>query len=127
MSTDSSPLDRQQAAVDALMEAFGSNTYRIVIAVADRLQLSVAYVDRLTFEAHIERSLDDDEWEQINAAFSAMDFDQYVGDADAFRTEWVDTVLTVVAEDGTPISQRASRAAPGAALRLVIGTAGNDS
>ena len=104
MSIHSQVAQAQDAAVAALVAAFAGNAYRILTAVADRLELSVAYIDRLTVEAYLERALDEDEWARFNAAFSAMDFDQYLSDADDnTRAAWVDTVLNFLADEGTPI------------------------
>ena len=68
------------------------NAYRRLHDLADRLQLSLAYVDRATIEVHLERDLTTDEWRSLRSEFRAMDFDDHVGDQGAVRTRWIDTI-----------------------------------
>src|SRR4051794_13758507 len=46
-------------ALQALVAAYGGDTYRLLTDLADLLEASIAYVDRPTVEAHLERSLSD--------------------------------------------------------------------
>ena len=57
------------------------------------LGASLAYVDRAPVDAHLERSLTDIEWAAVSDQFTAMDFDEHVGDHGSFRTDWIETVL----------------------------------
>jgi hypothetical protein len=85
--------DPRGSAVTALVAAYDGSTYRLLTALADRLQLSLAYIDRETVEAHLERALSDDEWAAANDQFTALGFDEHVGDYGTFRTDWIETVL----------------------------------
>jgi hypothetical protein len=80
-------------ALHALVGAYGGDTYRLLTDLADLVEASVAYVDRPTVEAHLERPLSDDEWSAITAQFSAMAFDEHVGDAGTVRTDWIEDRL----------------------------------
>ena len=80
-------------ALQALIAAYGGDTHRLLTDLADQLQASVAYVDRPTVEAHLERPLSDDEWSAVAAQFTAMAFDEHVGDAGTVRTDWIDDRL----------------------------------
>ena len=80
-------------ALQALIAAYGRDTHRLLTDLADQLQASVAYVDRPTVEAHLERPLSDDEWSAVAAHFTAMAFDEHVGDAGTVRTDWIDDRL----------------------------------
>jgi hypothetical protein len=80
-------------AVQALIAAYGGDTHRLLTDLADQLQASVAYVDRPTVEAHLERPLSDDEWSAVAAQFTATAFDEHVGDAGTVRTDWIDDRL----------------------------------
>jgi hypothetical protein len=84
--------DRRQGC-EALVAAYGGNTYRLLTDLAGLLEASVAYVDRATVEAHLERPLSDGEWSSIACRFTAMAFDSHVGDAGTIRTDWIDEVL----------------------------------
>jgi hypothetical protein len=53
----------------------------------------VAYVDRPTVEAHLERRLVDGEWAAVASRLTAMAFDEHVGDAGTTRTDWINDVL----------------------------------
>ncbi len=80
-------------AVEALIAAYGGNTHRLLTELANALEASVAYVDRPTVEAHLERPLSDGEWSAVAAHFTAMAFDEHVGDAGTLRTDWIDDRL----------------------------------
>ncbi|MCU1620674.1 MAG: hypothetical protein JWR41_2680 [Modestobacter sp.] len=86
------PADRRRACAD-LVAAYGGDTYRLLTDLANLLQASVAYVDRPTVEAHLEWPLSDTEWSTIVCRFSAMAFDEHIGDAGTTRTDWIDDVL----------------------------------
>jgi hypothetical protein len=88
---DAAP-DRHRLCV-ALVSAYGGDTYRLLTDLADLLEASVAYVDRPTVEAHLERSLSDTEWSAIASHITAMAFDEHIGDAGTTRTDWIDDVL----------------------------------
>lgn len=77
----------------ALFGAYGGDTYRLLTDLADLLGAGVAYVDRPTVEAHLERDLSDREWTAVRDQFTAMAFDDHVGDADNLRTDWIEDVL----------------------------------
>ena len=79
--------------LQALVAAYGGNTYRLLTDLADLLEASVAYVDRPTVEAHLERPLSDGEWSAVAARFAAMAFDEHVGDAGTLRTDWIEDRL----------------------------------
>ena len=80
-------------ALEALVAAYGGDTYRLLTDLADRLEASVAYVDRPTVEAHLERPLSDGDWSAVAAQFTAMAFDEHVGDAGTVRTDWIEDRL----------------------------------
>jgi hypothetical protein len=80
-------------ALEALAAAYGRDTYRLLTDLADLLEASIAYVDRPTVEAHLERPLSDSEWSAVTAQFSAMAFDEHVGDAGTVRTDWIEDRL----------------------------------
>src|SRR4051794_2718729 len=80
-------------AVEALVAAYGGSAHRLLTDLADLLEASVAYVDRPTVEAHLERPLSDGEWSAVAARFTAMAFDEHVGDAGTVRTDWIDDAL----------------------------------
>lgn len=79
--------------LQALVAAYGGDTYRLLTDLADLLEASVAYVDRPTVEAHLERPLSDGEWSAVAAQFTAMAFDEHVGDAGTLRTDWIEDRL----------------------------------
>jgi hypothetical protein len=91
--TPSAVIDPTARAVASVIAAYHGNTYRLLVALADQLQLSLAYIDRDTVEAHVERALSDAEWSATNDQFTALDFDEHVGDHGTFRTDWIETVL----------------------------------
>lgn len=108
--------DPRARALAAAIAAHSGNTYRLLSALADQLQLSLAYVDRETVEAHVERALTDAEWAAANDHFTALDFDDHVGDHGTFRTDWIETVLEKAGvpgygytSDGTRPSEAADR------------------
>jgi hypothetical protein len=80
-------------ALQALVAAYGGNTYQLLTDLADLLEASVAYVDRPTVEAHLERPLSDGEWSAVAAQFSGLAFDEHVGDAGTVRTDWIEDRL----------------------------------
>src|SRR3954470_12736379 len=80
-------------ALAALVAAYGGNTHRLLTDLADLLEVSVAYVDRPTVEAHLERSLSDGEWSGVAASFTGMAFDEHVGDAGTVGTDWIEDRL----------------------------------
>ena len=83
----------RRAMVRALVRLYDSSAYRLLTDLADELGISVAYVDRLTVQAHLECDLTDDRWAQINASFAALEFDTWVGDSGDCRTAWINAVL----------------------------------
>jgi len=80
-------------ALQALVAAYNGDTYRLLTDLADLVEASVAYVDRPTVEAHLERQLTDNEWAALAAQFTAMAFDEHVGDAGTVRTDWIEDRL----------------------------------
>jgi hypothetical protein len=84
---------RQCRALVELVDAYQGSTYRLLRDLGDHLGLSLAYVDRATVEAHVERTLSDGEWLATAGQFTALDFDEHVGDHGSFRTDWIETVL----------------------------------
>ena len=80
--------------LQALVVAYDGDTYRLLTDLAGLLAASVAYVDRLTVEAHLERTLSDREWAAIAARLRPMAFDEHVGEAGSFRTDWIEDILT---------------------------------
>jgi hypothetical protein len=80
-------------ALEALVAAYGGDTDRLLTGLADLLEASIAYVDRPTVEAHLERPLSEGEWSAVAASFSAMAFDEHVGDAGTVRTDWIEDTL----------------------------------
>ena len=80
-------------AVEALIAAYGGDTHRLLTELADALGASVAYLDRPTVEAHLERPLSDPEWSAVAAQVTAMAFDDHVGDAGTLRTDWIEDRL----------------------------------
>lgn len=86
-------MTRQRRAIVGLVTAYSGNTYRLLSDLGDHVGVSLAYVDRITVEAHLERTLSDAEWAAINDQFTALEFDEHVGDHGSFRTDWIETVL----------------------------------
>jgi hypothetical protein len=83
----------QPWALQVLVSAYGGDTDRLLTDLGDLLEASVSYVDRPTVEAHLERSLSDGEWSAVATSFTAMAFDQHVGDAGTVRTDWIEDTL----------------------------------
>jgi hypothetical protein len=81
---------RQGALTDALA-AYGTSTDQILTAVADQLGLSLAYIDRHTVEAHVDRRLSDAEWTAVTREFSGLSFDEHM--AAQSRADWIDAAL----------------------------------
>lgn len=75
------------------VDCYGGDTHRLLTDVADVLGASIAYVDRPTVEAHLERPLSDREWAATAQQFTAMAFDDHVGDAGSLRTDWIEDLL----------------------------------
>ncbi|MCU1617567.1 MAG: hypothetical protein JWO98_5107 [Frankiales bacterium] len=95
--------------LQVLIAAYGGDTYRLLTDLADLLEASIAYVDRPTVEAHLERPLSDREWSTVAAQFSAMAFDEHVGDAGTVRTDWIEDRLHRAGVPGrTPPATRRS-------------------
>ncbi|WP_138733385.1 hypothetical protein [Modestobacter excelsi] len=95
-STGASDPDRQsdrRHAREALLAVYGGDPHRLLTDLADHLGASVAYVDRPTIEAHLERPLSSAEWSASVSQITAMAFDQHVGDAGTIRTDWIEEVL----------------------------------
>ncbi len=86
-------LARQGRTIVELVAAYDGNTYGLLRDLGDHLAASLAYVDRPTVEAHLERTLSDAEWAATNDQFTALDFDEHVGDHGSFRTDWIESVL----------------------------------
>ena len=82
------------AVLQAFVDSYGGDTHRLLTDLADVIGASIAYVDRPTVEAHLERPLSDREWAATAQRFTAMAFDDHVGDAGSLRTDWIDDVLT---------------------------------
>ncbi|NEK84753.1 hypothetical protein GCU60_03100 [Blastococcus saxobsidens] len=82
-----------RGALQDLVDRYGGHTHRLLTDLADVLYASIAYVDRPTVEAHLERPLSDREWADTAQQFTAMAFDDHVGDAGSLRTEWIAGVL----------------------------------
>ncbi|WP_091543141.1 hypothetical protein [Modestobacter sp. DSM 44400] len=86
----------------ALVAAYGGDTHRLLTDLADHLGASVAYVDRPTIEAHLERPLSDAEWLASTSQITAMAFDEHIGDAGTIRTDWIEDVLLRAGVPGRP-------------------------
>lgn len=82
------------------VDAYDGSTYRLLRDLADHLGLSLAYVDRPTVEAHLERTLSDAEWTATSDQFTALDFDEHVGEHGTFRTDWIESLLDKAAVPG---------------------------
>ena len=80
-------------ALQVLVAAYGGDTYRLLTDLADLLEASIAYLDRPTVEAHLERPLSDGDWSAVAASFTPMAFDEHVGDAGTVRTDWIEDRL----------------------------------
>lgn len=95
--------------LQVIVEAYDGDTYRLLGDLAGLLGASVAYVDRPTIEAHLERTLTEREWVAVAAELAPMAFDEHVGEAGSVRTEWIDDVL---ARAGVPAGSRAAARHP---------------
>ena len=82
-----------RGALQAFVDSYGGDTHRLLTDLADVIGASIAYVDRPTVEAHLERPLSDREWAVTAQQFTAMAFDDHVGDAGSLRTDWIEGVL----------------------------------
>lgn len=82
-----------RAVLQAFVDSYGGDSHRLLTDLADVIGASIAYVDRPTVEAHLERSLSDREWAATVQQFTAMAFDDHVGDAGSLRTDWIEDVL----------------------------------
>jgi len=87
-------------ALQVLVAAYGGDTYRLLTDLGDHLEASIAYVDRPTVEAHLERPLSDRDWSAVAASFTATAFDEHVGDAGTLRTDWIEDTLRRAAVPG---------------------------
>jgi hypothetical protein len=58
-SDDGAPIGQavRPWALETLVAAYGGDTYRLLTDLGDLLEASIAYVDRPTVEAHLERPL----------------------------------------------------------------------
>lgn len=80
-------------AVQALIAAYAGDVHRLLADVAGRLGVSLAYVDRVIVEAHLERNLTDREWAAVSGRLAALAFDDHVGDHGTIRTDWIEDRL----------------------------------
>jgi hypothetical protein len=87
------PGNRAPLGSAVLVAAYGGDTHQLLTDLGDLLEASVAYVNRPTVEAHLERPLSDGDWSAVAAQFTAMAFDQHVGDAGTLRTDWIEDTL----------------------------------
>ena len=92
-------LARRGRALLELVDAYDANVYCLLRDLADHLHLSLAYVDRTTIDAHLDRRLSDAEWALVCGQFTALDFDDHIGEQGRFRTVWIETIL---AKAGVP-------------------------
>jgi hypothetical protein len=79
--------------LQAFVDSYGGDTHRLLTDLADVIGASIAYVDRPTVEAHLERPLPDREWAATVQQFAVMAFDDHVGDAGSLRTDWIEDVM----------------------------------
>lgn len=83
----------RRCALRVLVDSYGGDSHRLLTDLADVIGASIAYVDRPTVETHLERPLSDREWASAAQQFTAMAFDDHVGDAGSLRTDWIENVL----------------------------------
>jgi len=83
----------RRRAVQALIAAYTGDFHRLLADVAERLGVSLAYVDRVIVEAHLERDLTEREWAAVSGRLAALAFDDHVGDHGTFRTDWIEDRL----------------------------------
>ena len=107
-----SRVSSSRRALRDLVDSYDCDTYRLLTDLADVIGASIAYVDRLTVEAHLERHLSDRDWAAAAQQFAAMDFDDHVGDAGRLRTDWIEEVL---AKAGVPGQVHTAKCQPVAA------------
>ena len=81
------------AVLQDLVDCYGGDTHRLLTDLADVIGASIAYVDRPTVEAQLERRLSDAQWTAVTQQFTATAFDDHVGDAGNLRTDWIEDVL----------------------------------
>ena len=86
--------------LQSLVDSYGGDAHRLLADLADLIGASIAYVDRLTVEAHLERPLSDPAWAAITQQFTAMAFDDHVGDAGSLRTDWIEDILAAAGVPG---------------------------
>jgi hypothetical protein len=113
-------LARQGRTIVELVAAYDGNTGRLLRDLGDHVGASLAYVDRPTIEAHLERTLSDAEWAATSDQFGALDFDEHVGDHGTFRTDWIESVLEKAGvpgygytADGQDVDQPSSQSTTG--------------
>ena len=81
-------------ALQVVVAAYGRDTHRLLTDLGGLVEASIAYVDRPTVEAHLERPLSDGEWSVVAAQFTAMAFDEHIGNAGTLRTDWIEDLLS---------------------------------
>jgi hypothetical protein len=86
-------LARRGRALLELVDAYDANIYCLLRDLADHLHVSLAYVDRTTIDAHLDRRLSEAEWAVISGQFAALDSDDHIGEQGRFRTVWIETIL----------------------------------
>jgi hypothetical protein len=106
------PGRRPERLLQAVVDAYGRNTYRLLADLAGLLGASVAYVDRPTIEAHLERTLSDREWAAVAGQLFPLAFDEHVGEAGSVRTDWIDDVLAKAGVPGGTVADTPPPAAP---------------
>ena len=100
------------ALLRAIVDSYGGDTHRLLTDMADIVGASIAYVDRPTIEAHLERPLTDREWAAAAQHFTAMAFDDHVGDAGSLRTDWIEDVLAGAGVPGRGHTGQSTAASP---------------
>lgn len=75
-------------------DARAEDAYGRLADLAGLLGASVAYVDRATIEAHLERPLSAAEWTAVARQLRPMAFDEHVGEAGTLRTDWIEDLLS---------------------------------
>lgn len=109
------PCRRPERLLHVLVDAYGRNLHRLLADLARLLEVSVAYVDRPTIEAHLERTLSDREWIAVADQLFPLAFDEHVGEGGSIRTDWIDDVLAggvaggTVADTPPPVAFRRRR------------------
>ena len=82
-----------RSVLQAWVDSYGGDTHQLLTDLADVIGASIAYVDRPTVEAHLERRLSDAQWTAVTQQFTATAFDDHVGDAGTLRTDWIEDRL----------------------------------